>query len=160
MKIILWIVGIAIVLVGAFFVFNTYIYHEKQAPEPVVKEPQINQQDARQYSVSQQKTLPTTADLKATIDSRVGISPLPVLSGTVTSGTMISSGLLGMNLYQKEPQFHGYYSGNVSVSGNQWSAALGSELDPGTYVVDMYILDGHSDFGSNNVITTATLTVK
>ena len=34
MKILLWVVGILVVLVGAFFALNNYIYQEKQADEP------------------------------------------------------------------------------------------------------------------------------
>jgi hypothetical protein len=108
------------------------------------------------YSISDQKKLETTADLVASIDSTVIASPNLKFTGTV-SGSM--SSLLGMNLYRKDP-YSRYYSGNVMVSGGRWSAEYESELPAGIYVIDMYVLDGHSDFGNNNVVATAVLTVQ
>ena len=111
------------------------------------------------YRIVEQKTLPTTADLSASIDTKVLTSSLSTVTITGTaSGTL--TGLLGMSLYKRDPDYYRYYSGDVSFFNGRWSATHDSELPPGRYIIDMYVLDGHSDYGSNNVVTTATLIVE
>jgi hypothetical protein len=104
------------------------------------------------YRVIEQRKLPTTANLSVTVDTVVSVSPLPTISGTASG---LSTSLLGMNLYKKDPSYYGYYSGNVMFSNGRWSATLGSQLTPGNYTIDMVVLDG-----TNNIVTTAALVVE
>lgn len=109
------------------------------------------------YEIVEQTSLPTTADIEATINSVVATSPKVKISGTVSGGM---SQLLGMTLFTDKPEYKGYYSGNVTIAGNMWYATLEADLLPGVYSISLNVLDAHSNYGSANKLTTAKLIVK
>lgn len=113
----------------------------------------VPQQTTPQYAITHIQTISTDTAVSATLNASVTASPYPTFSGSVSGK---SPGLLGMDLYRTAPSYTRYYSGNVTVSGGQWSASLSETLPPGTYTIELRVLAGEEA----HTLVTSTLTVK